>query len=127
MFRLFTLFISSQYSWPYRIFIKVAENLYSYHPRSDFLFQYGGLTRLMVEVESQGSPDDDIRLLIQAASVVRFANLHLDKYQTNRDFFLVSVYIHKSGQADRRIVYQDPDTSRTVRGIPSPNININPP
>ena len=39
----------------------------------------------MVEVESQRSPNDDIRLLIQAASIVRFANLHLDKYQTNRD------------------------------------------
>jgi len=116
-------FISSKYSWPFKILIKVAEHLYSYHPKSDFLLQYGSLVRLMVEVQSQSS-DDKYRLLLQAASVVRFANTHLEKYQKDKNFYLVTVYIDKSGQALRRIVYQDTNNDN-VRGIPLPNIYSN--
>ena len=116
-------FISSGFSWPFEIFIQVAEHLYSYRPKSDFLLQYGSLIRLTVDVQSLSS-DNEVHQLLQAATVVRFANKHLEKYQKAKDFLLVTVYIDKSGRALRRIVYQDKDDEH-VRVLPSPNINSN--
>lgn len=106
------------------IFIQVHEELYSYHPKNDFLFASGGLFRLMAEVQSQGSKDDKHRMLLQAACVVKFANTRLKKYQKTKSFLLVTVYINRTGVAERRIVYQD-KKGDNVSNIPPPIINSN--
>ena len=53
------------------------------------------------------SPVEFYRLLIEGASVVRFANTSLDAYKTEKDFVFVAVYIRPSGEVDRYLLYQD--------------------
>ena len=70
-----------------------------------------GLPQLAVDVNSQGrnSPVavDSIRLMLQGASVVRFANTKLDAYKEKKGFVFMAIYIDSSGKADRYLLYQD--------------------
>ncbi|RXW11983.1 hypothetical protein EST38_g13873 [Candolleomyces aberdarensis] len=97
----------SQYRWPFSFFIQVDGKLYCYRPKSDFVFAQGRLFRFIAEVQSQPSKEDKIRMLLQAACIVKFANTFLDKYKKTRGFLLVTAYINESGVAERSIVYQD--------------------
>ncbi|RXW11982.1 hypothetical protein EST38_g13872 [Candolleomyces aberdarensis] len=97
----------SQYSWPFNFFIQADQNLYSYRPKSDFTFAQGRLFRFIAEVQSQPSKEDKIRMLLQAACIVKFANKFLEKYKETRGFLLVTAYINKSGVVEQSIVYQD--------------------
>jgi hypothetical protein len=68
-----------------------------------------------VEVHSVGSKDDELRLKLQAAVVVRYANQHLERYKEEKDFFVVVVYITKEGMTICWIFYQDKNSDQ-VRG-----------
>ncbi|RXW20231.1 hypothetical protein EST38_g5621 [Candolleomyces aberdarensis] len=98
-------------SWPFGMLAEVVEEgapvLYSYRPKSDFLVMRGGLPRLIVEVDSQVSCQDRIRMLLQGVSVVRFANEHLDAFRKEKNFILVAIFIYSDGSAERSILYQD--------------------
>ncbi|KAJ2923271.1 hypothetical protein H1R20_g13825, partial [Candolleomyces eurysporus] len=80
----------SGYSWPINIFIEVNQQIYSYHPKSNFLFQHGGSIWFMAEVQSSSSKVDQHHMLLQAAYFVKFANNHFQKYKEKKDFFLVA-------------------------------------
>ncbi|KAJ2925963.1 hypothetical protein H1R20_g11130, partial [Candolleomyces eurysporus] len=97
----------SKYSWPITIFIEVNQEIYSYHPKSDFLFEHGGSIWFMAEVQSLASGADRYRMLLQAACFVKFANNHFLRYKEKKDFFLVAAYIKETGIAERYIVFQD--------------------
>lgn len=75
----------------------------------------------MVEVQSQKNEGDQYRMLLQAACVVKFANAFVKKYEQQRDFFLVAVYVTRFAEAHRMIFFQDRHEGRIVRGVPSPN------
>jgi hypothetical protein len=62
-----------------------------------------------VEVNStlNEPPVDLIRLMLQGASIVRFANTMPDAYKKEKDFVFVAIYIHNDGQVDRYLLYQD--------------------
>ncbi|KAH9168843.1 kinase-like domain-containing protein [Lactarius sanguifluus] len=49
-------------------------------------------------------------MMIQGASVVRFANTTLDTYKNEKNFVFVAIYISGSGQADRYLLYQRKDS-----------------
>jgi hypothetical protein len=68
-----------------------------------------------VKVHSVGAEDNELRLMLQAAVVVRYANRHLDRYKKEKDFFVVVVYITEEGNAICQIVYQDKNSDQ-VRG-----------
>jgi hypothetical protein len=46
-------------------------------------------------------------MLLQAASVIRFANESLQVYKTRKNFILVAAYIDDNGRAERYILFQD--------------------
>jgi hypothetical protein len=50
---------------------------------------------------------DLIRMMLQGASVVRFANSKLDAYKEKKNFVFVAIYIDSSRKADRYLLYQD--------------------
>ena len=88
----------------------------TYTPRSDFLVTKNSLPRLLIEVNSM-SPDkrldDLLRMLVQGACIVRFANLFVDAYSTNNDFILVAIFIRHNRQADRYLLFQSHTPSPT--------------
>jgi hypothetical protein len=62
-----------------------------------------------VEVNSiQEEPRIDlIRLMLQGASIVRFANTMLDAYKKEKNFVFVAIYIDNNGLVERYLLYQD--------------------
>ena len=97
-------------SWPFHLLVKVAGKFHTYEPKSNFLLLNYDLPQLSVEVSSQGrnGPTENfIRLMLQGASIVRFANTKLDAYKAQKDFVSVAIYIDNSGKVDRYLLYQD--------------------
>ncbi|KAH9064015.1 hypothetical protein EDB87DRAFT_91654 [Lactarius vividus] len=98
-----------QASWPFSLVVKVGKVYHTYKPKSDFLALKFGLPRMAVEADSN-SPDrpavDYYRLMLEGASVVRFANTALDTYKNEKNFVFVAIYINSNGQADRYVLYQ---------------------
>ncbi len=68
------------------------------------------LPRLLLEVNSTQSGQarhDQHQMLLQATSIIKFANTFLDRYKSNNDFILMAIYISIEGEAERYIMYQD--------------------
>jgi hypothetical protein len=71
---------------------------------------------LIVEVESKpGSLPkvDHTRLLLQGATVVRFANGFLDAFKSEKNFVFIAIYIHSNGKVEFFRLFQIKG-SRTV-------------
>lgn len=84
---------------------------FMYRPRSDVLIFKAGfvLPQLLVEIYTKSSSDilhDRIGMLLQAASIIRLANTFLDQYKEEKSFFIVAIYIHCNGKAERFILFQ---------------------
>ncbi|KAH9168836.1 hypothetical protein EDB89DRAFT_1559152 [Lactarius sanguifluus] len=109
-----------QESWPFSFVIKVGQVYHTYKPTSDFLALKFGLPRMAVEVDSN-SPDrpavDHHRLMLQGASVVRFANTTLDTYKIDKNFVFVAIYISGDGQAHRYVLYQKKGSDEVYRDL----------
>ncbi|KAH9064008.1 hypothetical protein EDB87DRAFT_1575297 [Lactarius vividus] len=98
-----------QESWPFSLVVKVGEVYHTYKLKSDFLVLKFDLPRMAVEVNSTSpgqSAVDYHRLMIQGASVVRFANTTLDTYKKEKNFVFVAIYISGNAEADRYVLYQ---------------------
>jgi hypothetical protein len=97
-------------SWPLHLIIRVGIKYFTYTPRSDFLVLKYGLPRVAVEVNST-SPGTDLvdrhRLLVQGASIVRFANGRLSAYQTKKNYIFMAIYISHNTVAECFFLYQD--------------------
>jgi hypothetical protein len=63
-------------------------------------------------------PADHFRLLLQGASIVRFANAHLEAYKKNKTFIFLAVFIAATGQADRYLLYQKRDSQEVCTHVP---------
>jgi hypothetical protein len=93
------------------------EEYRSYRPKSDFSAFRSSLPRLLIEVNSTSANQpqyDHIRMLLQAASVVRFANQHLEKYRTDKSYVLMAAYIDSDGEVHRYIMFQDKQKGHDV-------------
>ena len=102
------------------LIIQVEKASFTYRPRSDFLVLKHGLPRMAVEVNSHppgSEPLDYYRLMLQGASIVRFANKFLDPHKEKKNFFFVTIFVSGSGTATRRILYQSSPNDRTVRTL----------
>ncbi|KAH8976367.1 kinase-like domain-containing protein [Lactarius akahatsu] len=109
-----------QESWPFSLIIKVDELYHVYKPKSDFLVLKFDLPRMAVEVNSTllgQSAVDHHRMMIQGASVVRFANTTLDTYKNEKNFVFVAIYISGNGQADRYLLYQKKGSNQVFRNL----------
>ncbi|KAH8976881.1 hypothetical protein EDB86DRAFT_2864191, partial [Lactarius hatsudake] len=106
-----------QESWPFTLVIKVDGVYHKYRPKSDFLILKFDLPRMAVEVNSSSSERpavDHHRLMLQGASVVRFANT-LDTYKNEKNFVFVAIFISGARQADRYVLYQKKDSDNVYR------------
>ncbi|KAH9045225.1 hypothetical protein EDB85DRAFT_2270263 [Lactarius pseudohatsudake] len=108
-----------QESWPFSFVIKVGEVYHTYRPKSDFLALKFDLPRMAVEVNSTspGQSAVDQHLMIQGASIVRFANTTLDTYKNEKNFVFVAIYISGNGQADRYVLYQRKGSDEVCRDL----------
>ncbi|KAH9033326.1 hypothetical protein EDB84DRAFT_1399034, partial [Lactarius hengduanensis] len=107
-----------QESWPFELVIKVEDLYHTYRPKSDFLALKFDLPRMAVEVNSTLPGQSAVglhRMIIQGASVVRFANTTLDTYNTEKNFVFVVIYISGDGQADRYVLYQKKGSNEVFR------------
>lgn len=90
--------------------MQVEQDHYMYEPQSDFLVLKFNLPRLGVAVAV--NPPDSIsdmshhRLILQGASIVRFANSSLKAYKEEKNFIFMAVFVCDAGQADRYLLYQ---------------------
>jgi hypothetical protein len=50
---------------------------------------------------------DFSRLMLQGASVVRFANTKLDAYKKEKNFVFMAIFINNKGLVERYLLYQD--------------------
>ncbi|KAH9164869.1 hypothetical protein EDB89DRAFT_2014754 [Lactarius sanguifluus] len=111
-----TIIKLGQESWPFWLVTQVGKDCFTYIPKNDFLVLKFGLPRVTVEVNSNPPskpPVDFYRLMLQAASVVRFANTFIDVYKEKKTFILVAIFVGHTGLSHRYIFYQRRD-SRTV-------------
>ncbi|KAN0127875.1 hypothetical protein V8E53_014322 [Lactarius tabidus] len=114
--------------WPFQLVMKVGEALeeesdsskdmghFTYRPRSDFLILNSTFPRVAVEVNSHSPgrpPADRYRMVIQGASVVRYANTYLDAYKDERNFIFMIIFIDGTGEVNRDLLYRT-ETSNTV-------------
>ena len=84
-------------------------SLISYRPRNDFLFSLNKCPLLLIEISSEKDESDRYRLLVQAGTLVRVMN----SIQNENWFVCVAVYITRTFDAERFLVYQpDQNTSR---------------
>ena len=90
--------------------MQVEQDYYTYKPQSDFLVLKFNLPRLGLAVAV--NPPDSIsdmghhRLILQGASIVRFANSSLEAYKEDKNFIFMAVFVCDDGQADRYLIYQ---------------------
>jgi hypothetical protein len=54
-------------------------------------------------------PDDLIRMLLEGAVIVRFANKFLDTFMAQKDFVLFAIYVWDNGQVTRYSLFQELD------------------
>ncbi|KAI0245824.1 hypothetical protein BJV78DRAFT_1259964 [Lactifluus subvellereus] len=101
--------------WPFDLIMKrvavppMKEELRLYKPCSDVLVLKSTLPRLLVEVNSSQKKEwapDLIRMLLQGAAVVRFANTFLDAFKEKKDFVLIAIFIRDDGKAIRYTLFQ---------------------
>jgi len=115
----------SNASWPFYLITKcravrpLSAQYRKLKPRSDFIVLKSGLPRLLVEVNSttvRDWPPDHVRVLLQGAAIVRFANTFLDEFKEKRDFVLIAIFIRDAGTATRHALYQrgNPQDSQAV-------------
>lgn len=106
-----TTIIRGTEPWPFRLIVQVADAYYTYRPKSDFLLLMNSLPCLIVEANStsSGPPRDHYRILLQGASIVRFANSFINAYSTDNSFILVAVFVEASGRVDRYLMFQFDD------------------
>ena len=57
-------------------------------------------------------------MLLQATSIIKFANTFLDKYKSNKNFILIAIYISNDGKAERYIMYQDMTVDPDLEDVP---------
>ena len=101
--------------------MKVGRSHYTCHFQSDFHVLKCGLPRIAVVVNPpplEDEPADGYRLLLlQGASVVRFANTYLNAYKDERNFVFMAISINDLGDAFRYLLYQSGryDGDDTVR------------
>ena len=105
----------SHANWPLNLIIRclaiqpVNGQFRKLKPCSDFLILKSDFPRLLVEVNSTTTkhrPVDLVRMLLQGAAIVRFANKFLDKYQTKKDFVLIAIFIRDAGTATCYTLFQ---------------------
>ena len=100
--------------------MKVGQSYYTCNFQSDFHVLKCGLPRMAVVVNPHPLEDEPAegypshRLLLQGASVVRFANAYLDEYE-EKNFVFTGISINDLGEASRYLLYQTGlfDTVRT--------------
>ncbi|KAH9017855.1 hypothetical protein EDB84DRAFT_1566678 [Lactarius hengduanensis] len=99
----------SEGSWRFPLIVRVGTGYHTYRSKSDFLVLKFGLPRVGVAINAF-PPDqpavDHHCLVLQGASVVRFANTYLDAYRAERDFIFVAIFVGDIGVADRYLMYQ---------------------
>ncbi|KAI0247478.1 kinase-like domain-containing protein [Lactifluus subvellereus] len=97
--------------WPFQIIVQDnRKECRSYGPKNDFTALGSSLPRLLIEVNSfrpDESPQNHYRMLLQAASVIRFANQFLEAYKRNKSCILVAAYVGSDGNTERYILFQD--------------------
>ena len=95
--------------WPFPFIISAQNRDYKYKAISGFLVLKFGLPRLAAVVNSYSLDRpavDHHRLMLQGASIVRFANTFLDAYKEKRNFVFVAIFIGDLGLADRYFMFQ---------------------
>ncbi|KAH8980627.1 hypothetical protein EDB86DRAFT_3087731 [Lactarius hatsudake] len=106
---------TGQESLPFSLITQVGKHYFTYSPKNDFLVLKFGLPRVTVEVNSNppyGPPVGLYRLMLQAASVVRFANTFIDVYKEKKTFLLVAIFVGHTGLSHRYIFYQRRDSRK---------------
>ncbi len=82
-----------------------------YKPRSNLLITKSSLPRLLVEIEVDSTatrenwPPELVRMLLQGAAIVRFANTFLTAFQ--KDFVLAAIFVWEDGRAPRYALFQE--------------------
>ena len=98
--------------YPFPLVMKVGQSHYTCNFQSDFHVLKCGLPRMAMVVnpppleDERGEGYPGHRLLLQGASVVRFANTYLDEYKDKRNFVFTGISIDDIGGVYRFILYQ---------------------
>ena len=116
----------SNHPWPLTLILedtrvqKLDEKYREYKPHSNFLIEKSSLPRFLVKNDSAGSkedwPVDKVRLILEGAAIVRFANTFVDTFKQKRDFVLIAVYIGRNGYAEAFTLFQKPNDQKEYGG-----------
>ncbi|KIY49881.1 hypothetical protein FISHEDRAFT_72509 [Fistulina hepatica ATCC 64428] len=121
-------------SWPFHVLVEHTDPRYQirkYQPKSDFLVLTSNFPRLIVEVNSVPTsnadaefPKDLVRMLLQGAATVRFANRFLKAFMKDKNFVLVAFYIRAQGIVDRFILFEEKNKSSCKVFYRKVNLNL---
>jgi hypothetical protein len=87
-----------------------------YRPYSHFLISKASIPRLLIQVnstETECCPEEEVRMLLQGAAVVRFANTFLEDYNQHQTFVLVAIYLKTDGTASHYTLFE-PERSKSA-------------
>ena len=102
--------------WPFPPFVRVGEEYFTYRPRSDFLVLKFDLPRVAVEVDTLSQEKDKHHLMVQAVSMVRYANT-LRAYKEKKSFIFVAIFISHKALAERYLLFQQGEEPQHVRTL----------
>lgn len=93
--------------WPFTLPISFNNLNCHYTPKSDFYLSFHDIPRVIAEVESLGPDNDEMRMLVQSACLVRLTNRQLSKKGLPQDFILMALYLADPSNAKRYLLFQD--------------------
>lgn len=107
--------LRSNHKWTFPIIVGVTDTgeKFSLHPRSDLEMRIADFPFLLGEVDSGAGGSDEVRLLLHASCIVRFAN-HLRKSKESHSIVVSAIYFDGAMKAKWHKVYQTNPSEREV-------------
>jgi hypothetical protein len=101
--------------WPFPLVVNVESENRQYHhtPKSEFYFTVNDVPHLVCEVQSDASGQDRVRMILQAACVVRLQNF--TRKNSDDPFVLMALYFNSPFQVEQHLFFQmDPSNATEV-------------
>lgn len=76
-----------------------------YTPKSDLFLAFHKIPRVVAEVFSTGSDNDEARIILQCGCIVRLVNGHLANTTRKRDF-IMALYMNTAISVTRHLIFQ---------------------
>lgn len=101
------VYCSGNTLWPIQLPVVFRDFNCRYTPKSDFFLSFHKIPRVVAEVVSTGSDNDEARMLLQCGCIVRLVNGRAADAGQKRNFILMAFYMNNAISVTRYLVFQN--------------------